>query len=75
MRIDYLISEIRYIGKLYDLENESIRRKDLVDRMENVVKENNKQLLIEYEIFKRGESLDSDIPNGTKIDVFLNSRN
>ena len=58
--------EIFGMNKLYNAIN-------LLDKQTE--KEHNRNLLIEYEIFKKGESLDSDVPNGTKIDAFLNSRN
>jgi len=60
MKTEHLISRILHLGRIYDLEKDDSKREDLVDRMENIVKENNKQLLLQPIKLKSDFKLDEE---------------
>jgi len=71
--MEKLIKDIKKLA--VDFWTMNLHNGKFENHLQKLITEYDRNLLIEYEIFKRGESLDSDVPNNTKIDVFLNSRN
>lgn len=46
MKTEHLISRILHLGRIYDQETDESKRENLVDRLESVVEDHNKQLLL-----------------------------